>query len=109
MALRRFPRATQDILLLIIRSSQLNNTKVICSTSANLRRMAQMGDFRYDLLYILEMYTVEIPPLRARGQDVLLFVERHLERYNKLTGKKFDHFKTAQGDVSQLFLERQHP
>ncbi len=90
----------QDILLLIIRSSQLNNTKVICSTSANLRRMAQMGDFRYDLLYILEMYTVEIPPLRARGQDVLLFVERHLERYNKLTGKNL----TISKQLKEMFL-----
>lgn len=51
------------------------DVRVIGSTHADLRAMAERGDFRYDLLDRLSFDVVHLPPLRARGDDVILLAE----------------------------------
>ena len=61
--------------------------RLICATNMNLNRMVENGDFRMDLLYRINTIQVELPPLRERGDDVLLlaayFLHLFSNRYNK--------------------------
>jgi two-component system response regulator HydG len=52
---------------------------VIAATHRDLRSEVEEGRFREDLFFRLEVLTVEVPPLRARGTDVLLLAQHFLE------------------------------
>ncbi|HEX8649643.1 MAG TPA: sigma-54 dependent transcriptional regulator [Pyrinomonadaceae bacterium] len=52
------------------------DVRVVAATNRDLRAAVESGDFRRDLFFRLAVFPVEIPPLRARGEDVLLLA-RH--------------------------------
>ena len=51
------------------------------------RPRQEEGRFRSDLYYRINVIQVELPPLRARGNDVLLLAQRFVERFATLAGK----------------------
>jgi DNA-binding NtrC family response regulator len=51
------------------------DVRIVAATHADLPRMVREGRFRRDLLYRLNVLTAELPPLRARGEDVLILTE----------------------------------
>ena len=61
--------------------------RLICATNMNLEAMVKEGSFRMDLLYRINTIGMELPPLRDRGDDVLLlaawFLQDFSKRYNK--------------------------
>lgn len=62
--------------------------RLICATNGNLQEMVANGIFREDLLYRINTIHIEIPPLRKRGNDILLLAEFFLRRYEQKYGKK---------------------
>ncbi len=54
------------------------DVRVVAATHRDLEKMAQQGEFRLDLFYRLRVGRVELPPLRQRGEDVLLLAEAFL-------------------------------
>ena len=66
------------------------DVRLISATNADIREMIDGGSFRQDLLYRINTIELRIPPLRERGNDVLLLAEYFLERferkYQKTTG-----------------------
>jgi len=52
--------------------------RVVCATNRDLDAEVAAGRFRADLLYRLREVTIELPPLRARGDDVLALADRFL-------------------------------
>lgn len=56
------------------------NVRVVASTNQNLRSMVENGTFRQDLFFRLNVFSVFVPPLRTRPEDVRLLVEFFLEK-----------------------------
>ena len=74
--------------------SRLGSTRVIpidirliCATNKNLEKMISEGLFREDLLYRINTIQIEVPPLRDRGNDIILlsdhFLKDYANKYNK--------------------------
>ena len=59
------------------------NIRLICATNSDLSRMVKEGTFREDLLYRINTIHVEVPPLRERGNDILLLAEAFLRDYGR--------------------------
>ena len=57
------------------------DVRFVCATNANIRQMIEEGNFRQDLLYRINTVEIQIPPLRERGEDVLLLAEHFLKKY----------------------------
>ncbi len=63
------------------------DVRVIAATNRDLHAMVPDGTFREDLFFRLAVLTIELPPLRERGDDILLLSRYFLERYCKQSGK----------------------
>jgi two-component system nitrogen regulation response regulator GlnG len=63
------------------------DVRIITATNRDLKKMVSDGDFREDLYYRLNGFTIEVPPLRERGDDLLLLLQHCLERFNRELGK----------------------
>ena len=57
------------------------NVRLICATNADIHRLVEEGSFRQDLLYRINTIELHIPPLRERGNDILLLANHFLQRY----------------------------
>jgi two-component system response regulator PilR (NtrC family) len=64
------------------------DVRVIAATNRNLLQQVQEGRFREDLYYRLSVIPVEVPPLRDRGDDVVLLANHFLKKFAVQMGKK---------------------
>ncbi len=71
------------------------DVRVIAVTNRNLEEAVAEGSFREDLLYRLNVITVEVPPLRARGTDILLLANKYVELFASRQGKAVDGMTNA--------------
>ena len=62
------------------------NVRLVCATNRNLLKMVNSGDFREDLYYRLNVITIELPPLRERGDDLSLLLNYFLDEYSAENG-----------------------
>ncbi len=63
------------------------DVRVVAATNRNLEAAASNGSFRQDLLYRLNVFPIEVPPLRERKDDILMLVEYFVQRYATRAGK----------------------
>ena len=64
------------------------NVRVIAATNTDLKKMCEAGQFRRDLYYRLNVFPLEIPPLRERMEDIVYIVEIILKRLKKFDVKE---------------------
>jgi len=55
--------------------------RLICATNRNLEELVREGLFREDLLYRINTIQIELPPLRERGNDIIILAEFFLKKY----------------------------
>ena len=65
------------------------DVRVIAATNRNLEAAKANGTIRSDLFYRLNVFPIEVPPLRERKDDVLMLLEYFVHRYAKKVGKNF--------------------
>jgi len=75
------------------------NVRVIAATNRDLQGSIEAGTFRSDLYYRLNVFPIEMPPLRKRREDIPLLVEYFIDRYANKAGKKIR-------GISRATLER---
>lgn len=63
------------------------DTRVIAATNKNLLEMVEMGKFREDLYYRLNVIPIELPPLRERKGDIVSLADYFLDKYCKEIGR----------------------
>ncbi|MFY0581260.1 sigma-54-dependent transcriptional regulator [Cystobacter fuscus] len=64
------------------------DARIVAATNRDLELAVEEGRFREDLYYRLNVIGLELPPLRARGNDVLLLAQRFLEHFATRSGKR---------------------
>ncbi len=68
------------------------DARVIAATNKKLKRLVDEGTFREDLFYRLNVVTIDVPPLRERGEDVVLLLNHFLEQFAQENGRTINGF-----------------
>lgn len=68
------------------------NVRIIAGTNQNLEQMVDEGSFRKDLLFRLNVVRIQLPPLRAREDDVVLLMDHFLNTFAREFGKNIEGF-----------------
>jgi two-component system nitrogen regulation response regulator GlnG len=63
------------------------DVRIIAATNRDLEKMVAGGEFRADLYYRLNGFTIKLPPLRERKDDILVLIEHFLSIFNRELGK----------------------
>ena len=58
------------------------DVRIVAATNRNLKKMSENGDFRADLFYRLEAFTIYTPPLQERREDIPYLVEHFIRNHN---------------------------
>ena len=97
--------ATQVKLLRVLQERQFErvggektltvDVRVICATNRDLKKEVELGNFREDLYYRLNVVHVEVPPLRERKEDIELLSASFLSTFNREDGRKIEGFTPA--------------
>ena len=66
------------------------NIRVVAASNKNIAEEIEQGHFREDLYYRLKVVSIHLPPLRERGDDVLLLAQTFLSRFSHKFNKRFD-------------------
>jgi DNA-binding NtrC family response regulator len=74
------------------------DVRIIAATNSDLKKLADESLFRKDLYYRLNVFPIEIPPLRERKEDIEHFIEIFIERLNK-------HYQKGIHDIHPHVLE----
>jgi DNA-binding NtrC family response regulator len=64
------------------------DVRVICATNRDLKEEIRKGRFREDLYFRLHVFTIVLPPLKERREDIPLLVHHFIEKFNGETGKR---------------------
>ncbi|WP_298068369.1 sigma 54-interacting transcriptional regulator [uncultured Mailhella sp.] len=64
------------------------DVRLIAATNRNLEHMVQEGSFRSDLYYRLNVFPIQLPPLRERQEDILPLAACFIQRYSEANEKK---------------------
>jgi formate hydrogenlyase transcriptional activator len=79
------------------------DVRVLAATNRDLESAIATGTFRSDLFYRLNVFPIEMPPLRERREDIPLLVEYFLERYARKAGKTFKAVDRKSFDLLQSY------
>jgi PAS domain S-box-containing protein len=107
------PMETQIALLRVLQDQEFErlggnrpiraNVRVITATNRDLKAAIEAGSFRSDLFYRLNVFPIEVPPLRERREDIPLLVEYFIHRYASKMGKKIRSVSKKTLDLLQSY------
>jgi PAS domain S-box-containing protein len=107
------PAETQTALLRVLQEHEFERiggtgtiraeVRVIAATNRDLESAIAAGTFRSDLFYRLNVFPVEVPPLRERGEDIPLLVRYFLNRYARKAGRRFTSVDKQSLDLLQAY------
>ncbi len=80
--------------------------RIVAATNKDLETEVRASRFRSDLFFRLKVVAIELPPLRDRGDDILLLARHFLREFSRKFGKRFEGLSPA---AEQLFLAYRWP
>jgi len=91
------PMETQIALLRVLQEREVQrvgggqpirvNVRILSATNRDLQKAIAAGTFREDLFYRLNVFPIQIPPLRERKEDIPMLVEYFIDRFARKAGK----------------------
>jgi transcriptional regulator with GAF, ATPase, and Fis domain len=107
------PAETQIALLRVLQEHEFErvggtrsiqtNVRVVAATNRNLQEAIASGTFRSDLFYRLNVFPIEIAPLRERREDIPALVEYFIDRYATKAGKNIRGINKRSLDLLQSY------
>jgi transcriptional regulator with GAF, ATPase, and Fis domain len=107
------PAETQIALLRVLQEHELErvggtavirtDVRVIAATNRDLEAAIAAGKFRSDLFYRLNVFPIEMPPLRERREDIPILVEYFINRFARQAGKSFQTVDKKSLDLLQSY------
>ena len=82
------------------------NVRVIAATNRDLRQAVEVGSFRRDLYFRLNVLHLDLPPLRDRPSDIPLLVRRFIEEFSRQHDREF---KGLSGEAMEILLDYSWP
>ena len=82
------------------------DVRVIAASNRDLKADSEVGRFRLDLYYRLAILQIDIPPLRERGDDVIVLAKHFIERFSVQLRKQV---RSITGDVAEIFRRYSWP
>src|SRR5215510_4720934 len=76
------------------------NVRVVAASNRDLKSESEAGRFRLDLYYRLSVIQIDLPPLRERGDDVLLLAKYYIAHFNERLRKRI---RGLNGEVEEVF------
>jgi Nif-specific regulatory protein len=75
------------------------NIRLVAATNKDLEHAIAAGEFRDDLYYRLNVFSIFVPPLRERKPDILLLADHFVEKFSREHGKKVKRIATPAIDM----------
>jgi formate hydrogenlyase transcriptional activator len=107
------PLETQVTLLRVLQERQFErvggnrtlttDVRIIAATNRDLNAAIAAGTFRSDLFYRLNVFPIEVPPLRKRKEDIPMLVEYFVKRYAEKAGKQIREIDTNTLELCQSY------
>jgi PAS domain S-box-containing protein len=107
------PAETQIALLRVLQEREFErvggtgsirtNVRVIAATNRDLQAAIVAGTFRSDLFYRLNVFPIEVPPLRERREDIPVLVEYFIDRFARKAGRNFKAVNKRSLDLLQSY------
>jgi two-component system NtrC family response regulator len=66
------------------------DVRIISATNQNLEQMISLGEFREDLLYRINVISLNLPPLRKRKMDIPFLIQHFIQKYSEINMKNVD-------------------
>ena len=79
------------------------DVRLICATNENLKEAISKGTFREDLYHRINEFTLRMPSLKERQEDILLFANFFLDQANRELDKDLIGFDTAASSILQKY------
>src|SRR5208283_1797707 len=79
------------------------DVRVIAATNRDLNAAISAGTFRADLFYRLNVFPIEVPPLRQRKTDIAMLVEYFVQRYAEKVGKQIRKIDKSTLELCQAY------
>ncbi|MCA9698425.1 MAG: sigma-54-dependent Fis family transcriptional regulator, partial [Myxococcales bacterium] len=73
--------------------------RIVTATNRDLEAEVEEGRFREDLFYRVNVINLHVPPLRARGTDVLMLAQYFLGKIGERTGRRIERINTAAAET----------
>ncbi len=109
-------KSTQAMLLRVLQEGEVRrvgsnearrvDVRIVGATHRDLKEAVQENEFREDLYYRLNVFSISIPPLRDRPDDIPLLVQHFIEKHSRRLGKEV---RGVDSSAMEILLQRDWP
>lgn len=85
------------------------DVRLVCATNRDLKKMVEEGRFREDLYYRINVFPLEVPPLRERKEDIVPIAEYFIQKFRPKPMNASDDANLLTNGAKRILMEHQWP